>query len=96
MSFTVILFCSSCNLKSIGTVYAYIDYCLSVIYVEFLCNFPNLIPFSPDGGQFETYKDVSSYLVSLFNVQDAGELKSCYTDGSKQFSSNINISENVS
>ncbi|XP_050880586.1 methyl-CpG-binding domain-containing protein 8 isoform X4 [Lathyrus oleraceus] len=49
---------------------------------------------SPDGGQFETYKDVSSYLVSLFNVQDAGELKSCYTDGSKQFSSNINISEN--
>ncbi|CAI8597522.1 unnamed protein product [Vicia faba] len=47
---------------------------------------------SPDGGQFETYKDVSSHLVSLFGVQDASHLKSCYTDGSKQFSNNINMS----
>ncbi|XP_058787717.1 methyl-CpG-binding domain-containing protein 8-like isoform X2 [Vicia villosa] len=47
---------------------------------------------SPDGGQFETYKDVSSHLVSSFGVQDASHLKSSYTDGSKQFSSNINMS----
>ncbi|CAK8566350.1 unnamed protein product [Lathyrus sativus] len=47
---------------------------------------------SPDGSEFETYKDVSSYLVSLSDVQDASHLKSSYTDGSKQFSSNINMS----
>lgn len=43
---------------------------------------------SPDGHQFESCKEVSAYLLSLFGVQD--HLKSNYTDGSQHFSSNIN------
>jgi hypothetical protein len=56
------LLCSSCNLNFISTIYAYINNFLTIICVGFLCNFPNLIPSSPDGRQFESYKEVSSYL----------------------------------
>ncbi|XP_061345942.1 uncharacterized protein LOC133291657 [Gastrolobium bilobum] len=46
---------------------------------------------SPDGHQFESYKEVSEYLLSFFGVQDISHLKSNYTDGSQKFSSNINM-----
>ncbi|KAE9603873.1 hypothetical protein Lal_00002050 [Lupinus albus] len=46
---------------------------------------------SPDGLQFDSYKEVSTYLLSLFGVQDINHLKSSYADGSQHFSSNINM-----
>ncbi|CAL0305566.1 unnamed protein product [Lupinus luteus] len=46
---------------------------------------------SPDGNQFDSYKEVSTYLLSHFGVQDINHLKSGYADGSQQFSSNINM-----
>lgn len=46
---------------------------------------------SPDGRQFDSYKDVSSYLVSVFGVQDKSHLKCSYSDGSQKLSSNINM-----
>ncbi|XP_019415799.1 PREDICTED: methyl-CpG-binding domain-containing protein 8-like isoform X1 [Lupinus angustifolius] len=40
----------------------------------------------PDGHQFDSYKEVSTYLLSHFGVQDINHLKSSYADGS-----NINV-----
>lgn len=70
---------------------------ISVIYIGFLCNFPNLIPSSPDGHQFESCKEASAYLLSVSGVQDRSHLKSSYTDGAQQLSSSMNrASESVS
>ena len=56
-----------------------------------------LIPSSPDGHQFESCKEASAYLLSVFGVQDRSHLKSSYSDGAQQLSSSMNrASESVS
>ncbi|KAI4307401.1 hypothetical protein L6164_030597 [Bauhinia variegata] len=48
---------------------------------------------SPDGHQFVSCKEVSSYLLSFFGLQDVSQSKSCHTDGNLQVSSKM-TSEN--
>ncbi|KAJ1386844.1 hypothetical protein SESBI_40466 [Sesbania bispinosa] len=45
----------------------------------------------PEGHQFESYKEVSAHLLSFRGVQDIRHSNSSYTDGSQQFSCNVNM-----
>lgn len=51
---------------------------------------------SPGGHQFESYREVSAYLLSVSGVQDRSELKSSYTDGAQQLSSSVNMASESS
>lgn len=56
----------------------------AIVVLTAYAKFPNLVLSSPNGQQFVSCKEVSSYLLSSFELQDAGQLKPVLADSEIQ------------
>jgi hypothetical protein len=55
--------------------------------------FPNSEPSSPNGQQFVSCKEVSSYLLSIFGLQDASKPRSGHSEENFQLASKMDLGD---